>query len=577
MTETLVDEYVKKSTWRINSNANWNFSHSGMQSHIAGTVLAKDALTKLGKFGKKHLNGDYHIHNLEGGIYGRYCNGNDLLTLLQKGLINIGGVRAKPASHFSSLLDQISNFTYLMTGEFQGAQGWNYIDVLVAPFIKKDGLTYEQVKQEVQQLIWNLSFNLRPGYQSPFCNFTLGLRPSKFYTEMSPIIGGEPLKATYSDFRDEIDMFNNAFLDIMIDGPGDGKPFTFPLPTYNITKDFDWDSEISYKIFDLASTWGSPYFSNLVNSDLSENDITSMCCRIRINHKEIQKVSGGIWSLGNNTGALAVHTTNMPRLGYLSNGNEKKFYRLLDSALEDGKNYLLQKKEWIKKGDDIGLFPMTSEYIGDKLYKTYFLTFGQNGLNECSINFCEQNIIENVNWCEEVTKYISEKILGYQEETGQLMNFEEVPGEGCSHSLARIDKEKFPDIFAQGTENAPYYTSASQIPYNIEMTLVDAIKHQERFKQHYTGGSVFHIDSGEACSPESVRNLIRKVCNNSTIPYMTWNPSYVVCKKHGKTFGKEQCCNDGEVINRVVGYLRSTNTWGIGKKQEYKEKKFLRM
>lgn len=910
MSTDLIKEYVNRSSWRIKSNANWNYSFSGLQSHIAGTILAKDALAHYGKIGKKHMDGSYHIHNLDAGIYGRYCNGNDLLGLLQRGLINVGGVTAKPAKHFSSCCDQITNFTYLMTGEFAGAQGWRDIDILLAPFIQHDGLNENNVKQELQQLIWNMSFNLRPGYQSPFVNFTFGLRPSKYYKELPVIIGGEIQKDLYSDFQDEIDIINNAFLDIMIEGPGDGKPFTFPLPTINITKDFKWDSEISNKIFSLASKWGSPYFSNYINTDLSEEDSLSMCpisgkeriliksnnsnrfefaeisclggfknngnanyeiysngkfirgkfkkynnqnmfkitltnghtitttsehlnfimrnisseaevistsdlndtmylpyslieydgeggieelgflvgcyagdgcleknriifslnlddekegmikklidiskkyfgsshtiryakssklvtlsissvsaveyckdfvknkgrdkyyspnifgmskefrrgvlcghiatdgsrrdgtistssirmveclnmlsatlgtttrininnnigrfsnypnysvyiyksdrnsygdswfkkdnkmwfkiknikkskkgsaycfevindepmftvgttgilthnCRLRLNLEEVQRVSGGIWNFGANTGSLAVFTVNMPRIGYLSNGDEKKFFIILDKMLEDGKEYLLMKKECTAKGTKLGLFPMTNAYIGNKLAKTYFLTIGINGLNECSVNFCGEDILTNVNWCEEVLKHIAQRVLEFQQESGQLFNFEATPGEGCSYSLARLDAEKLPGIFTQGTEKAPYYTGSSLIPSHIEIGILDALEHQERLQKHYTGGTVFHIDMGDdaGCGPDGVRDMIRATCTNRTLPYITWSPSYGVCQTHGKQLGKVKCCSKSEIYSRVVGYYRSVDRWNIGKREEFSQKKFFK-
>lgn len=572
----LIDEYVKRSSWRSKANANWNYSFSGLQSHIAGTILAKDAIKQFGKFGKRHLDGSYHLHNLEAGVYGRYCNGNDLMTLLQKGLINVGGVTAKPARHFATACDQIVNFTYLMTGEFAGAQAWRDIDVLLAPFIHEDDLDYDEVKQEVQQLIWNLSFNLRPGYQSPFVNFTFGLRPSKYYKELTPIVGGETKgKNTYSDYQDEIDMFNSAFLDIMIDGPGEGKPFTFPLPTYNITKDFNWDSEITEKIFDLAELWGTPYFANYINSNMSEEDALSMCCRLRLNLKEVQKVSGGIWNFGSNTGSLAVFTVNMPRIGYMANGNDDKFYRILDSQLEDGKDYLLAKKDYIKQGTKFGLFPMTDAYVGDKLNKTYFLTIGHNGLNESSINFCDKNIIENAEWCEEVLKHMREKTLEFQQETGHLFNFEATPAEGCSYTLARIDAEKFPGIFTQGKGDKVFYTGSSLIPSNIEIDVDSALKHQEKLQRHYTGGTVFHIDMGYDLESSAIKHLIKRTCTNYSLPYMTWSPTFFECKEHGKKYGKEVCCDKAEVYSRVVGYYRPVNRWNVGKVEEFKQKKFL--
>ena len=905
MTTDLIEEYVKRSSWRSNANANWNYSFSGLQSYIAGTILAKDAIKEFGKFGKRHIDGSYHLHNLENGKFGRYCNGNDLLTLLQKGLINVGGITAKPAKHFSSLCDQIVNYTYLMTGEFAGAQAWRDIDILSAPFIYNDDLNYNKVKQEIQQLIWNLSFNLRPGYQSPFVNFTLGLRPSKYYKDMKAVVGGGIQKDYYSDFQDEIDLFNDAFLDIMIEGPGDGKPFTFPLPTYNITKDFNWDSEVNKKIFELASKWGTPYFANYVNSTMSEDDALSMCplagnekvliqsnrykrfeystianlddgciysiysdgkfvrgkfnkyinqdmlkitlnnnhtvemstkhlnfikrnktsneetlraeklttdmylpyslnvfegeggnrdfgyligayagdgsfdadttiifslsqegiknkkvvseliriskqhfganselfpsedtklltlkiyskaivgmckefvldkqrnkcyspkvfemskefregvieghldtdggnrhriytssikmveslnmlaatlgtttsiykdsrkgrlgiepnyavliyqlnrdsygdvwfkennklwvkiksiksttkstaycfevmnnepiftigttgilthnCRLRLNLKEVQKVSGGIWNFGANTGSLAVFTINMSRIGYMTNGNDEKFYKILDSLLEDGKNYLIAKKECIFKSSKLGLFPMTNVYIGDKLLKTYFLTIGINGLNECSINFCDKNILENVDWCEKVLAHISQKVLEFQQETGQLFNFEATPGEGCSYTLAKLDVDKFPGIFTQGTEKVPFYTGSSLIPANIEMLPETAMKHQEKLQRHYTGGTVFHIDEGRIdYSPKAVECYIRRTCKNYTLPYITWSPTYTICPTHGKSGGKYACCDKAEIYSRVVGYYRPVERWNAGKKEEFNGKKFLK-
>ena len=578
----IIPEYINKSSWRSSANANWNYSFSGLQSHIAGTALAKDAIESYGTIGRRHIDGSYHLHNMEAGKYGRYCNGNDTLGLLQKGLYNPSGVSSKPAKHFSTALDHIVNMTYIMTGEFAGAQAWRDIDILLAPFVWNDQLSFDEVKQELQEMIWSFSFPMRPNFQTPFINLTFGLKPSKYYKEMTPILGGEPFPSgsmskgnnTYDDYQDEIDMINEAFLDIMIAGPGDGKPFTFPLPTYNITKTFDWDSVISDKIFELASEWGTPYFANYINSTISEEDALSMCCRLRLNLKEVQRVSGGIWNFGANTGSLAVFTVNIPRIGYLSNGNETKFYKILDAILEDGKNYLIQKKKNVVEGSKLGLFPMTNVYVGAKLHKTYFLTIGINGLNECSMNFCNENIIENASWCESVLKHISAKVLSFQQQTGELFNFEATPGEGCSYSLARLDVEKFPDIFTQGKGDEIYYTGSSLIPANIELNIDSALAHQEKLQQHYTGGTVFHIDEGISNYPaKAIKNYIRRTCTKYTLPYVTWSPSYSVCPVHGKGDGKG-CCDKAEVYTRVVGYYRPINRLNIGKKIEFREKKF---
>jgi ribonucleoside-triphosphate reductase len=571
-----IKEYVEKSSWRTNANANWNYSFSGLQSRIAGKALAEDALDAFGNIGKRHLDGSYHLHNLEVGKWGLYCNGNDLLKLLQKGLYNPAGVSSRPAKHFSSALDHVINMTYILTGEFAGAQGWRDIDVLLAPFIANDKLSYPEVEQEIQEMIWAFSFPMRPNFQTPFLNLTFGLRPSKYYKDMPVIIGGEIKKDCYSDFQDEIDMFNKAFLSVMIKGSHENKPFTFPLPTYNITKDFKWASEISDLIFELSSTWGTPYFANYINSTMSEEDATSMCCRLRLDLKEVQRFSGGIWNFGANTGSLAVFTLNLARVGYLSNGDEKKYYKILDSILEDGKNYLVQKKKYIAEGLNYGLFPMAKEYAGDKLLKTYFLTIGCNGLNESSINYCGKNIIESADWCESVLKYISERVHKFQEETGQLFNFEATPGEGCSYSLAKIDSERFPGIFTQGKDRDVYYTGSSLIPSLIEMDTESALKHQEKMQRHYTGGTVFHIDEGISNYPaKAIKNYIRQVCTNYSLPYITWSPSYSICPVHGKGGGKG-CCDKADVYSRVVGYYRPVERWNVGKKIEFKEKKFLK-
>lgn len=572
----IIDEYTEESTWRIKSNANTGKSLSGLQSHIAGTALAKDALDRLGKIGEKHIDGTYYLHDLSGGIYAPYCSGNDLLGLLHKGLINVGNVAAKPPKHFATALDQMTNFTFLMTGEFQGAQAWINPDILLAPYIHEDKLSYDEVKQGLQQFIWNLSFSLRPGFQSVFSNLTFGLRPSSYYENLTPIIGGKVLTdTTYSDYQDEIDLFNHAFIDTMIEGPGEGKMFTFPLPTYNITKDFKWNGEIENKIFELAAKWGSPYFSNYLGTDSSEDDSLSMCCRLRLDMKEVQKVTGGIWNLGNNTGSLAVFTVNLPRIGYLSKGNERRFFRLLDQSLEDGKNYLLQKKDYIKQGMGLGLFPMINEYIGNKLLQTYFLTIGNNGMNECSMNFCGLDIIENVKWCDMVSKYIAAKVHQFQVESGHLFNYEATPAEGASYSLAKMDKAKYPDIFTQGNKDEVYYTGSTLIPMNYDIDLMEAIDHQNILQQNYTGGTVFHIDNGELGSRDSIKEIIKGTCENTKLPYITWSPSYSICPDHGRTAGKG-CCDLAEVYTRVVGYIRPVTKFNKGKKKEFDEKVFMK-
>jgi ribonucleoside-triphosphate reductase len=362
----------------------------------------------------------------------------------------------------------------------------------------------------------------------------------------------------------------------MIEG-SDGNPFTFPLLTYKITKDFKWDSEISNLIFQYAAKWGGPYFSNYLNTEFDENDALSMCCRLRLNVNEIQKISGGLWAFGNNTGSLAVVTINMPQLGYKTKGDEKTFYLRLDSLMEEAKEYLLLKKSYIMKGMELGLYPMSKNYIGGKMASSYFLTIGLNGLNECSMNFCGKNIIENANWCEEILKHMKAKTFEFQQETGQLFNFEATPAEGAGATLAKLDKKNYPDMFIQGNDSSPYYTGSSFIPHNEKLSLSEAILHQEKLQRHYTGGTVFHIDSGEHASPESVKKIIKSVCTQTTLPYVTWSPTYGVCPEHGQTIGKEPCCEKSEIMSRIVGFYRPISRWNSGKLNEFNSKEFIQI
>lgn len=574
----LVEQYINDNEWS-KTNANHNRSASGLKTHIADNVLRDYALSQFGEYGTLHQRGIIYLHNLDGGPYSIYCSGHSLETLLMKGLVNPIGVSSKPARHLDSVLDHIVNATYMFTQEFMGAQAWRDIDVLLAPYVYEDGLNYEGVKQAVQRMIWNISYPLRSGFQTPFVNFTFGLRPSKHYDDKPVIMPGGELNynLTYNDLQGEIDMINEAFLNVMIEGAG-GKPFSFPLPTYNVTKDFKWDSDIANLIFELAAKWGTPYFSNYSSTDFSEEDLWSFCCRLKIDMKEVHRVSGGIWDFGSDTGSIAVATINMAQLGYLTKGDEGAFYNRLDALLDKARDYLLLKKKYALKGIELGLYPMIQSYIGKKIGATYFLTIGINGLNECSLNFSGKDIVQNVNWCEKVLQHINERIRNIQQETGQLFNFEATPNEGASYTLAKLDRARFPCIVTGGTDEAPFYTGSSLIPHGYEIDLVSALRHQDKLQKYYTGGSVFHIDVGEAySSPGGVKDLIKGVCTKTTLPYVTWSPSYCLCPVHGKTSGKNQCCEKGEVFSRIVGFYRPTSRWNKGKLEEFKGKVFMNL
>ena len=572
-----VREYIEKSTWRINENANTNYSLSGLKSYLANTFLARDCIANMPQSARQyHQNGAIHAHDLDSG-FGPYCLGADLLKLLQNG-IKTPGVTTHPAKHLDVFLDHIVNLTYMYTKEWNGAIAWRDLDVLAAPFIRNDHLDYDDVVQNIQRLVFNLSFPLRSADQNPFSNLTLALQPPSYYENMNVIIGGKLRQDTYSDYQDEIDLFNIAFCDVMLKGDAEGKPHTFPLPTYNITKDFDWNSEVADKIFELTAKWGTPYFASYIGqSNFSVEDSISMCCRLRLNTDEIQRVSGGTWNYGSNTGSIAVATINLAQIGFLAKTSEQFFDRL-NLILESSKKYLLWRKNRAIWCFENGLMPVSRQYI--RSLDTFFLTIGIIGLNEASLNLFGSDIVENAEWCEYVVKYVREKTFEMQKETGHLFNFEATPAEGASYRLARIDRSRFGDyIITQGTPESPYYTNSSMIPANHELNhdIISVIRHQEKMQRHYTGGTIFHIFTGdEPADSGAIRELIHRVCEKTVLPYVSYTPIFAICPEHGQQYGSSSTCQtcgkECDVYSRVVGYYRPVRKWNDGKKQEFNDR-----
>ncbi len=534
------------------------------------------------------------------GMWNHNCVGWDLQDILLKGFKGVSGkIESKPAKHFGTALMQIVNYLYTLQGEAAGAQALSNFDTLLAPFIRHDGLDYKQVKQEMQKFMYNMNVPTRVGFQSPFTNITLDLTVPTYMKEDPVIIGGEPQDIYYKDCQEEMDMINRAFAEIMIEGDAHGRPFTFPIPTYNITKDFDWDNEQFNQIWEMTAKYGIPYFSNFINSDMKPDDARSMCCRLRLDNRELRKRGGGLFGANPKTGSIGVVTINLPRIGYLSQ-NEDDFFKRLDTVLELAKQSLIIKREVIENLTESGLHPYSRFYLSDikkaygQYWKNHFSTIGLIGMNDALLNFMNKNIgeAEGEAFAEKVMDYIRSKMADFQEETKSIFNLEATPAEGASYRLARIDKKSYPDIRVYNQENyrkngdtdvEPYYTNSTQLPVGFTTDVFEALDLQDKLQTRYTGGTVLHIFLGEdAPNPTAVKHLVKKVAENYQLPYYTITPTFSICPEHGYIAGEHefcpQCEQDGdtticEVYSRVVGYLRPVNQWNKGKQREFNDRK----
>ncbi|MBC7218919.1 MAG: ribonucleoside triphosphate reductase [Hadesarchaea archaeon] len=577
--ERIVDSYIGHMDWRVRENANVDFSLSGLEQHISTTVIANYTLSRLYpmEVADAHSNGDFHIHDLGRGICG-YCAGWSLQQLLAEGFNGVPNrIGSNPPKHLTTALLQMVNFMGTLSNEWAGAMAFNSIDTLLAPFIWVDGMDYGEVKQAIQEFVFNLNVTSRFGGQCPFTNVTLDLTVPPDLADKPAIVGGKPLDRCYGDFTEEIEMLNRAFIEVLSEGDMSGRPFTFPIPTYSITKDFEWDSTLSDILFEATAKYGQPYFQNFVNSDLRPSDVRSMCCRLRLDLRELRnKMSGGLFGAGDSTGSMGVVTINMPRLGYLSK-NEDEFFERLDQIMELAKRSLEIKREIVEKNMNNGLLPFTKRYLGN--LNQHFSTIGLVGMNEALLNLFDQDITtdQGKEFAVRVLKHMRQRLVEFQEETGHLYNLEATPAEGTSYRLALIDKKKYPDIITAG-ERVPYYTNSSQLPVNSGLDLVEALEHQEDLQTLYTGGTVFHTWLGERIQGSAAKLLLQKMTANTRLPYFTLTPTFSICPDHSYFPGEHKTCphcgKQTEVYSRVVGYLRPVANWSDGKREEFRQRKY---
>ena len=586
----LVDGYLKKLDWQVRENSNMTYSVQGLNNYISANVCKNYWLNKIytEKIRNAHENGDLHIHDLN--MISVYCVGWDLKDLLLEGFTGVEGkIKCAPPKHFRTALGQAVNFLYTMQGESAGAQAFSNFDTLLAPFIRYDGLDYSQVKQAMQEFIFNLNVPTRTGFQTPFTNITMDLTVPSYYAHQAVIIGGELKEETYGEFQHEMNMLNRAYFEIMMQGDYSGQVFTFPIPTYNITKDFDWDNPQLDGLWEMTAKYGIPYFSNFVNSDMKPEDARSMCCRLRIDNRELEYRGGGLFGSNPLTGSIGVVTINLPRIGYLSK-NEEEFYRLLSEQMEIAKDSLEIKRKVLENYTDKNLYPYTKFYLRDiksrhgEFWKNHFSTIGLVGMNEACKNFLNKDIgtEEGKEFALKVMDFMRDKIREFQIHTGHNYNLEATPAEGTSYRLAKIDRNRFSSCnFANsGLKNAkrPYYSNSTQLPVNYTNDLFEMLNHQDDLQTKYTGGTVVHIFAGERVFDINViKNLVKKICENYRLPYFTFSPTFSTCPTHGYISGEHfecpQCGEKCEVFSRVVGYIRPVNQWNEGKAAEFQDRK----
>ena len=596
----VVDGYLSMMDWKVNENSNMSYSLQGLNVYATENIVSNYWLHKIypPEIGDAHSKGDFHIHDL--GTLGAYCVGWDLKDILLLGFQGVTGkIESKPAKHFGTALMQIVNYLYTLQGEAAGAQALSNFDSLLAPFIQHDGLSYANVKQEMQKFLFNMNVPTRVGFQSPFTNITMDLTTPSYMVDEPVIIGGDLMDDNYSDYADEMDVLNHAFAEIMSGGDAKGRPFTFPIPTYNITKDFDWNNDGLDPLWDMTAKYGIPYFSNFINSDMKPDDARSMCCRLRLDNRELRKRGGGLFGANPKTGSIGVVTINMPRIGYIAKG-ENDFFERLDNLMTLAKESLEIKREIIENLTVSGLHPYSRFYLSDvkktfgEYWKNHFSTIGIIGMNDALLNFMNKSIgdKEGKRFAEKVLDHMRDKMADFQEETDNIFNIEATPAEGTSYRLARVDKTQFPDIRTYnqevysnngGGDVEPYYTNSTQLPVGYTTDVFEALDLQDSLQSKYTGGTVLHMFLGEEePSPTATKKLVRKVAENYSLPYYTVTPTFSVCPDHGYVAGKHHNCptckidnktTECEVYSRVVGYLRPVNQWNRGKKQEFIDRK----
>ena len=583
----LIDKYLENLDWKVNENSNMGYSLQGLNNYVSAEITKTYWLDKIytSKIGQAHKEGDLHIHDLN--LLSVYCVGWDLTDLLQEGFTGVAGkVASKPAKHFRSALGQVVNFFYTLQGEAAGAQAFSDFDTLLAPFIRADKLSYEKVKQAIQEFVFNVNVPTRVGFQTPFTNITLDLECPKHMADNPVIIGGEMQDTTYGEYQEEMNMLNKALLEVLSEGDANGRVFTFPIPTVNITKDFNWDNPVIESLWEASAKYGIPYFSNFINSDMDPEDARSMCCRLRIDNRQLEYRGGGLFGSNPMTGSVGVVTINLPRLA-LKSKNEKEFFKGLAELMDMAKDSLETKRKVLERLTDANLYPYTKFYLRNikqrfnQYWKNHFSTIGLIGTNEAALNLLGVDIgtEKGKAFAEKTLDFMRDRLVEYQKETGNNYNLEATPAEGTTYRLAQLDKASFPDRahFANGIGaevKCPFYTNSSHLPVNYTDDLFELMDLQDNLQTKYTGGTVIHFFLGERMDdPQTLKKLVKTICENYKLPYFTFSPSFSICKNHGYIVGEHpECPNCGEsteVYSRVVGFLRPVSQWNKGKQAEF--------
>lgn len=578
----LVDSYVKATDWRVKENSTVTYSVGGLILNNSGAITANYWLSEIydEEISNAHKNGDLHIHDLS--MLTGYCAGWSLKQLIQEGLGGVTGkITSKPAKHLASLCNQMVNFLGIMQNEWAGAQAFSSFDTYLAPFVKIDNLSYDQVKKCIESFIYGVNTPSRWGTQAPFSNITLDWTVPNDLAELNCIVGGKEVDFKYKDCKKEMDMINKAFIEIMIEGDANGRGFQYPIPTYSITRDFDWsDTENNRLLFEMTAKFGTPYFSNYVNSDMEPSDVRSMCCRLRLDLRELRKKSGGYFGSGESTGSVGVVTINLPRIAYLSNDKDE-FYQRLDHLMDIAARSLKIKRDIITKLLEEGLYPYTKRYLGN--FDSHFSTLGLIGMNEACLNakWLHQDLTQKDAqvFAKEVLNHMRDRLIIYQEQYGDLYNLEATPAESTTYRLAKHDKERYPDIITATEDgNTPYYTNSSHLPVGFTEDIFEALDIQDELQTLYTSGTVFHAFLGEKLPNwKAAASLVRKISENYRLPYYTLSPTYSICPDHGYIAGEHATCPTCgkvcEVWSRITGYYRPVQNWNAGKAQEFKERK----
>ncbi len=591
----LVNHYIQKLDWKVNENSNMSYSLQGLNNYISSDVTSEYWLNSIYPPAIRiaHKSGDIHIHDLS--LLSVYCVGWDLQDLLRQGFKGVEGkVESSPPKHLRSALGQIVNFFYTLQGEAAGAQAISNFDTLLAPFVRCDRLAYAEVKQALQEFIFNINIPTRVGFQTPFTNITMDLYVPAILKDQPVIVGGVDREETYGDFQPEMDLINRAFAEVMMEGDAKGRVFSFPIPTYNITADFDWGNPNLEPVWKMTGRYGIPYFSNFVNSDMSPDDARSMCCRLRLDNRELLKRGGGLFGANPLTGSIGVVTINLPRIGYVSK-IKNEFYANLIEQIQLAVESLAIKRKVLEKFTDNHLYPYSKFYLREvkngsgRYWKNHFSTIGIIGMNEACLNFLGDDITteHGQQFSLEVMDFIRDHLSKVQEETGEIFNLEATPAEGTSYRLAMLDKKKYPDIICANDTDvrngaSPYYTNSSQLPVNFTDDLFETLRLQDDLQAKYTGGTVLHIFLGEQVSdPEAIKRMVRKVASNYRLPYFTLTPTFSICPSHGYLDGEQRTCSicnqETEVYSRVVGYLRPVKQWNSGKLAEYGNRRTFRV